>query len=141
MASICVVIGLLFAQTSLLAASTKLPIINGKRAVATVNDEPITVEQLKRAIAASHTARSKEMKTGQIDYSDIMSRLINTRLIVLEARNMGLDELPEIRRMVDSYSRETLMKVLLEQYVQNVKADKNVVEKIYQQAVREWQIK
>jgi len=106
-----------------------------------VNDEPITVEQLKRAIAASHTARSKEKKTGLIDYSDIMNRMINTRLIVLEARNMGLDELPEIKRMVDSYSRETLMKVLLEQYVRDVKADENVVEKIYQRAVREWQIK
>lgn len=128
-------------QNTGVAAATKLPIINGKKTVATVNGEPITLEQLKRAIASSHMAKSKEKKAGQIDYTNILNRLINARLIVLEARNMGLDELPEIKRMVEGYSREILMKVLLEQHVQDVKADENVVEKIYQQAVREWQIK
>ena len=41
-----------------LAADEKLPVIEGKEAVATVNDDPISLEELNRAIAAAHTNRT-----------------------------------------------------------------------------------
>jgi hypothetical protein len=123
------------------AANQKLPLINGKRAVATVNDEPITLEEFNRAIASSHATRSKGKKAGRIDYSGILNRLINTRLIVLEAKNMGLNELPEIKSMVDQYSRRSLIELLLEQHVKDVKADEDEVERIYKETVKEWKIK
>ena len=66
--------------------------------------------------------------------------MINTRLVVLEARNIGLDELPEIKKMVADYSRDTLMELLIEGYVKDIKADQDEVEKIYQEMVKEWQI-
>jgi len=34
-----------------------LPVINGKKSVATVNDEPITLDELNRAISLAHTGR------------------------------------------------------------------------------------
>jgi len=123
------------------ASDHKLPVIEGKKAVATVNDEPISLEELNRAIAASHADRSHEEKAGRIDYSDIMERLINTRLIVLEARNMGLDELPEIKDALDTYSRQTLMEFLLEGYVKDIEADDEAVRQHYEPMVREWKIK
>jgi len=134
------VICLLFAALSGYAAEGKLPVIDGKIAVATVNDEPITLEEFNRAIAASHAARRGEKKAGRIDYSKIVNRLINTRLIVLEARNIGLDELPETKKLVADYSQETLMKLLLEGHLRDIKADEDAVEKIYQEMVKEWQI-
>jgi parvulin-like peptidyl-prolyl isomerase len=138
---IIIVFGLLFWQSSGLAFSAELPIINGKRTVATVNSDPITLEELNRALASSHTGRPKGNKAGRIDLSDIMNRLINTRLIVLEANNMGLDELPEIKNMLAQYSRDTLRKVLLEQRVEGVTADEDMVERYYQDIVKEWKIK
>jgi hypothetical protein len=123
------------------AADEKLPVIDGKKAVATVNEEPISLEELNKAIAASHTARPRGEKAGRIDYSAIMDRLINTRLILLEARNMGLDELPEIKDAVDKYSREALMELLLILYVKDIKADEEEVEGLYKDIVKEWKLK
>jgi hypothetical protein len=131
---------LLFAVLPGYAAEGKLPVIDGKKTVATVNDEPITLEEFNRAIAASHAARPGAKTAGRIDYSKIINRMINTRLIVLEARNIGLDALPEIRKMVADFSRETLIKLLLEGYVKDIKPGQDEVEKIYQEMVKEWQI-
>lgn len=122
------------------AADGKLPLIGGKKAVATVNEEPITLEEFNRAIAASHESRRAGERAGGIDYSKIMNRIINTRLIVLEARNIGLDELSEVKKLVADYSSETLMELLLMGQVRGVKADEDEVEKIYQEMVQEWQI-
>ncbi len=131
---------LLFAALSGYAAEGKLPVIDGKIAVATVNDEPITLEEFNRAIAASHAARSGAETAGRIDYAKIINRIINTRLIVLEARNIGLDDLPEIKKMVADSSRDSQIELLLEGYVKDIKPDQDEVEKIYQEAVKEWQI-
>ena len=123
-----------------IASQPELPVINGRPAVATVNDDPITLEEFKRAIAAAHGDRTGNIKAGRIDYTDIMSRLINIRLIVLEARNMGLDQLPEIQDLLAEFRRQTLMKVLMEEYVAGVVADDDTVERIYRDLVREWKI-
>ena len=134
------VICLLFAGPKGYASEWRLPVIDGKVAVATVNDEPITLEELKRAIAASHAARPGAKTAGNIDYSRIINRMINTRLVVLEARNIGLDELPEIKKMVNDYSKEALMELLLEGYVKEIKPDEEEVVRIYQETVKEWKI-
>ncbi|MCJ7540356.1 MAG: peptidyl-prolyl cis-trans isomerase [Desulfobacterales bacterium] len=123
------------------AFAQKLPVIDGKETVATVNDEPITVDELNRAIASSHVERTGMSKAGRIDFSPILERMINTRLLLLEARNMGFDELPEIISAVDDYSKQTLMEILLEQHVKDIKADENEVEQLYSKEVKEWKIK
>jgi hypothetical protein len=119
----------------------KLPVIDGKKAVATVNEEPITLEELNKAIAASHTIRPRGEKAGRIDYSDIMDRLINTRLILLEARNMGLDELPEIKDTVAKFSREALRELLLIFYVKDIRANEEDIERLYKESIKEWKLK
>ena len=123
------------------ASDEKLPVIDGKEAVATVNEEPISLEELNRAIAASHTSRPKGEKAGRIHYSEIMDRLINTRLILLEAKNMGLDELPEIKDAVAKYSREALIEFLLKFYVKDIEADEEDIERLYKDIVKEWKLK
>jgi hypothetical protein len=95
-------IGFLLLESAGFASDQNLPVIDGKKAVASVNEEPISLQELNRAIASSHASRPQGQKAGRIEYSDIMRRLINTRLIVLEAKNMGLNELPEIQKLVDS---------------------------------------
>ncbi|MDO9028247.1 MAG: peptidyl-prolyl cis-trans isomerase, partial [Candidatus Roizmanbacteria bacterium] len=123
------------------ASDQKLPVIDGKEIVAMVNDEPITLEEFNKALASIHEEMTEEKKIGSIDYSGILSRLINIRLILQEARNIGIDELPEIKNMVDEYSRETLVKLLKRHYVKDIKVDEKEVEALYKEAVREWKIK
>jgi len=128
-----------------IATAQKLPVINGKEIVAMVNDEPITLVELNRAIAASHKARTGEQKAGHIDFSHIMKRLINTRLLLIEAKNMGIDELPEIKRMVEQYAEDTLGRLVLEQYARDIEPDdrelKRLSMELYREAVKEWKIK
>jgi parvulin-like peptidyl-prolyl isomerase len=119
----------------------ELPVIDGKIAVATVNDEPITLEELNDALAESHAERSGEGEAGRIDYSQIMKRLINTRLILLEAENIGFYEVPEVKRAVEKYSEEILMKFLLAEHVKDIHVTDEEVTDIYNNMVREWKIK
>ena len=60
-----IVIVLLVVKPHGSASDKKLPVIDGKIAVATVNNDPITMEELNRAIAASHARRSEEKKAGR----------------------------------------------------------------------------
>lgn len=127
------------------AAEGKLPVIDGQQAVATVNDAPISLEEFKEAISASHAQRFKkkvavEEKAGKVAFSDVLNRLINARLIVLEARNMGLEELPEIKTQVESFKTEALAVTLLEQQVEGITVDEKEVERLYQEATQEWKI-
>ena len=135
------VLCLLFIGLPGYGSEKKLPVIDGKTAVATVNDEPITLEELNQAIGASHAERSGEKKAGRIDYSAIVNRLVNTKLILLEARNMGIQDLPAVKDMVDSFSNESLMALLLEDQVKDVRAKDDEVEEVYKESVKEWKIK
>jgi len=124
-----------------IAYAQKLPVIDGREAVAVVNDEPITLDELNQAIADSHNKRFGEQKAGSIDFSGIMKRLINIRLLLLEARNMGLDELPELQRTVESYAQKTMIELLFEQHVKDVTADEDEIEKLYKEEIKEWKVK
>jgi hypothetical protein len=135
-------LGLIFlCATHAVASDQKLPIIAGKKIVATVAEEPITLEELNQAIAATHAERSRETTAGRVDFSNIMNRLITTRLIVLEARNMGLDELPEIKSEINAYARQLQMEILFERHVRDIRVDEDEIDKAYEAMVREWKIK
>ena len=134
------VICLLFTGLPGYGSEKKLPVIDGKVTVATVNDEPITLEEFDRAIVEAHATNPKGKKAGRIDYSAIMNRIINTRLITIEGRNIRLDELPEVKNEMDEFSRETLMRLLFERQVKDIKADPEEVEKVYRELVKQWKI-
>lgn len=135
-------VGLIFlCTTPAVASEQKLPIIEGKKIVAKVDNEPITLDELNQAIAAAHAERRRETTAGRVDFSNIMNRLINTRLIALEARNMGLDELPEIKSEIDSYAEQLQMELLFERYVKDITVDEDEVDNTYEAMVREWKIK
>ena len=107
-----------------------LPVIRGKKVVATVTGEPITLDELNRNLAlAQGTNRS-----------EVLRRLVNARLIVQEAKRIGLDELPEIKNMVDAFSKVTLREELMERQIKDLKVDDQEVEKLYKESIKEWKI-
>ena len=105
------------------ALGQKLPVIDGKATVALVNNEPITLESLKRAVAESSAEIPDKEALNSKDYSAFVKRLVNTRLIVLEAKNIGLDQLPEIQKALDGFAKQTLMEMLIDQQLKGVKAE------------------
>ena len=139
--SILTVVCFLIAATDGFASEQKLPVIDGKPTVATVNGEPITLEELSRAITSSHSTISGLQEAGHVNFSHIMERLITRRLILIEAGNMGIDQLPAITSAVKQYSKDTLIELLMDQHVKDIKADEEEVEKLYEKMVREWKIK
>jgi parvulin-like peptidyl-prolyl isomerase len=123
-----------------LSSDQKLPVIKGKKIVALVNDELITLEEFNQELASLRTG-AKEKKAGREDNAELLRRMINVRLIIQEARKIGLDELPEVKKMVDADSKATLREMLMEQHVKDIKGDEKEVDQFYKEAVREWKIK
>jgi hypothetical protein len=60
---------LLIAGTTGFSSERKLPLVDGKETIATVNGEPITLEEFNRALGSLHAERAGEKPTGGTDYS------------------------------------------------------------------------
>lgn len=132
---------LLFIGTTGFVSDKDLPTIKGKKTVATVNDEPITLDEFNQELATIHQGIGEDQKAEKEKLSGLLKRLINTRLIIQEARRMGLDELKEFKERVDVFARQTLRDELIERQVKNIKPDEKEVERLYREAIKEWKIK
>ena len=134
----CLALSLIMGITGFVS-DKNLPVIKGKKIVATVNDETITLDEFNQEVSSSKMGKSAEGKKGS--ESELLRRLINTKLIIQEARKIGLDELPEAKNIVDVFSRVTLRELLAERQLKDIKADGREVEKFYRELVKEWKIK
>jgi len=123
------------------ASGQDLPVIKGKKVVATVNDEPITLEEFNREIASLDQGMSGERRTEKEKKSELLKRLINARLLIQEARRMGLDELKELKERVNVFSRVALRDELIERRIKDLKPDEKEAEKLYRESIKEFKIK
>ena len=113
-----------------------LPIKDGRPAVAVVNQESISLDELVMELdpAADHTGLRQGYGTAQ--ELELLDRLVNVRLVVQEAGTMGLAEQPEIRRQVEVSARGILRDVLMEHVAKDVKADPVAVEQKFKELVQ-----
>jgi hypothetical protein len=119
-------------------AGKDLPLVGGKPTLAMVNGEPVTLEEFDRALAGIHGGMTDNATQSRPNPSQLLDRLINARLVLQEARNIGLDELPEVRSAEKAFSEDTLRGMLYGYHVRNItKPDKKEVEKRYREAVKE----
>ena len=132
---------LLFIGTAGLVSDKNLPIVKGKKVVATVNDEPIFLDEFNQELTTLPHRVGKDQKTEKEEISGLLKRLINTRLIIQEAKRMGLDELKELKERVDVFAKQTLRDELIDRQVRDIKPDEREVEKIYKESVKEFKIK
>ena len=117
-----------------LAASSgwaqELPVVQGRKIVASVNGAPITLDELNRQ-------RPPGTAPDPAADQQLLRRLINVRLIAQEGHRMDLDKLPEVRKALDAYAPVTLREELVERTVKGLTADPREVEETYRAAVRE----
>jgi len=116
-----------------------LPLIHGSRAVAVVNGEPVTLADLDDALSLRRTATGDAKATAK-ETSELIQRLINTRLALQEARKIGLDNLPETKKMVDVFAKTALREQLMERQVGKLTVPEKEVERLYRQATKEWKL-
>jgi hypothetical protein len=109
--------------------------------LAIINGEEITLEDLKSAAAPSHEEMFEETKKQKIDYPKILKRLINVRLIVEEGMRIGLDELPEVKSLVEKYAKATLRDFFIDELGKDVKATDEEIENLYKEVSKEWKVK
>ncbi len=110
-------------------------------AVAVVNGEAITLEDLKNAVGVRHEGLAEDKTSSHVDFTNILDRMINAKLIVQEARNIGLDEQPEFKKAMESFSTITLREMLQQRQIVGLKADMAEADRIYRESVKEYKIK
>jgi parvulin-like peptidyl-prolyl isomerase len=123
------------------ASGKELPVIGGKKTIALVNGEPVTLKEFRQTLGYMHGKMEEKKTVEKIDYSEPLRRLINGKLILYEARNIGIDELPEIKEMMEKYSKETLIKFLSIRHIRKLRPDESKVNKLYKEKTREFKIK
>ena len=57
-----------------------------------------------------------------------------------EARKIGLDQLPETRKMVDAYAKTALREQLMDKQVGKLTVPEKEAERLYKEATREWKL-
>src|SRR5262249_50776164 len=109
--------------------------------VASVEGDPITLRKLSEALAATHQSRAGTASGPKKDFSSVLDRLIGGRLILLEAQEMGLDELPEFKADMAQAEEATLRRLVQERATRGVKPDPAPVERLFKDAVRQWTVR
>ena len=130
----------LLTGTSGFASDKDLPVAGGKKTVATINGEPITLEEFNQGLSMLSEGMQGDERVPKEKRSELLKRLINTRLVIQEARRMGLDEIPELKKRIEVFSRVTLREELMERQAKNIKPDEKEVERLYKESVKEWRI-
>jgi len=109
-----------------------LPNIQGVPALATVNGEPVSWNAFVDALSSVHAEAPTGTRRAKQNPQALLNRLITSKLIAQEARNIGLDQTPEYKAAVETFRRETLATALLARPAKSVtKNDPADVERIY----------
>ncbi len=122
----------------------RLPVVEGKEALATVNGEPVTLDELKLQIAAFHAGMAHGAAatgTDRPDAAGVLERMIEAKLIVQEARNIGLDEQPELRAAVEAFEKEQRRRLLYDREIAGIqRPDPIRVERLYRRQAARYRV-
>ena len=89
--------------------------------LASVHDEAITVGDVLSTLESAHEGKTAhgQKQAASIDVSEILKRLITVKLIVREAREMGMDELEEVKKDISATGRVIAREVLNRPHPEN----------------------
>ena len=110
------------------------------KVVARAGSAAVTLGELNDGLSLAH----KDYQPGttkQHDFRPVLDRIIDMRLMVLEARDMGLDDLPDVKEAIQQESESKLIGTVRAHAIEGVKADPREEQRFYQDAVREWQLR
>lgn len=105
--------------------------------LATVNGQPIVLKELTNQLVSLHSERPADSPALEKNYKVMLDRLIATKLIILEAENIGLDETNAIRDEMESFASTTLREELQKEHLKDIQPDETKVDELYRQASQE----
>jgi peptidyl-prolyl cis-trans isomerase C len=97
--------------------------------LAVIDGEPITEEDMKYSLQITHR-REDLSSTGVLNLSQYVQKMVDDRLIIDEARRMGMDQYPEVKQAIQAYIlRESVVRLHDEEIVKKVSlSEKDVVD-------------
>jgi peptidyl-prolyl cis-trans isomerase C len=99
--------------------------------LAVVDGEPITEGDMKYSLQITHR-REDLSSAGIMNLSQYVQKLIDDRLIIDEARRMGIDQYPEVRQAIQAYIlRESVVRLHDEEIVKKVSVSENDILNYY----------
>ncbi len=120
------------------AEEADFPLIEGRATLAVVNGEPITVDAFFRDLVAIHETGQESAQRSRQKPEELLDRLVNIRLILQEAINIGLDELPQVGQAMEAYRSDAMKKLLYRRHAETVNAtDPEEIDGRYREAVKE----
>lgn len=105
--------------------------------VALVNDEPIFLSELAGFLSQKDRQMNEETGNKENENLSSLNRLINTRLIVQEAINIGLDETEAMRTQVEDFKNKALQQELMTNHLQGLEPSVEDVDEVYKKISRE----
>lgn len=123
-----------------LLVSLRIPLTSplfSETPVAVVNEEPITVRDLTRSISSTHSGRADGATSARKNYANLLARMITTKLIVQEAKNIGFDEMPDIASQIEAYSTKRLIATLVAPQLEAVEPDEESLDELYREMSQE----
>jgi hypothetical protein len=118
----------------------RLPLFSDDAATAPVGrvgDEIITVRNLVDALATSSHGNTGA-QAG--DFGPVIERLVNARLMLQEARTIGIPEQERAKATLERFRETTERLFLRREIVAGVEADPAEVDRRYGDAAREWEL-
>ena len=108
--------------------------------VVKVNDEVVTLGDLNESLSLVHEGMAEGQMGKKKNFSEVLDRLVNSKLIIQEAENMGLDQLPEVKDLLDANTRKMLRETLMTQRIKDLKPSEAEVEREYKSKIVEWKL-
>jgi len=110
--------------------------------LADVEGEVVTLRDLTNALAGSQSSHSDVAKKNEGgDYTAVLERLIDTRLMLVEALAMELDEDPQVQQALADFETGTLRAMVRREVLKGVEADPAEIERIYQDLTKRWKVR
>jgi hypothetical protein len=122
----------------------KVPLFSEQYAtvpVARVGSEVVSLKQLGDALVGVHEQKTGEGGAKSKALGPILDRLVDMRLLVLEARDMELDKVPQVRAAVAAYKDSELRGLVERRVTRPLKPDAMEVEQAYREATMQWKIR
>jgi len=111
-----------------------------RHVIATVDGEPITKEDLEYSLEIAHR-REDLSKTRKINIREFIERLVEDRLIIQEARRMGMEEDEEINEKVRAYRlRESVTMLYREEILNKVSVTDEEIKEFYKEKYAKFDI-
>lgn len=109
--------------------------------LAIVNGRPLMVGEFRHALLPAKSDKGKNFTVDGQDPAKVLNRMVNSRVYLAEAHEIGIDQLPDLQKFIVAFKHRVLRWLLLKKAVSGVKANPKAVKGIYRDEIKEAKIK